>query len=820
MFTVGIFLPTFASAVIFGGGGGGGTTRYYATRTGYKSSTKYAEKSSTQYATKTGTYNGYSVTLDGSGTALATASGYSYNGATRTRSSTISQTDANNKAQAAADSAAQSLADFYAQNNADYNAQIAADAAAQAEADIQTQAAADNAAYKKWLWHAGPATIGVEWETVQLLSGNTYRFKVKLSSVSYASNLKLLFNDYKNEYYTTREGFYYFDEYGNRIYEYLYNYVDIEVAHNWYRYTYIGAIEKTETFSQVEQGPPDHHLLLVHGYGGYSNGWNQLVNYEPFMVYYGPNINAIDYYGDHAGFEPQFAGVTVYTPIEVVGAALAAFILVNYQAGDTLDILSHSMGGLVTRYMIKNYYSSIKNAGITIKHVGTAGTPNHGIALYTLTNIPIIGGITLAAAGTQVIQMATGSKFLMALNFGDETPYSVGNGGFYDTIEWSTYAIAAPNAIMFWTDGVVDTWSIPLSGASNHHYTEMGSNEHDSYLLQTNFYIMDDMFEELSDGASLPILPPLNYNWGASELVTGTQYRFKVYINPEHAYDTKVVINGQNYPMQTYYISSVYQYHYFIKTLEEEKLYLYYFKGKDISGYWYQSDKDIEIIADPLTISHQFFDDGYLFGPSTRTALDFAHYQDPAALDATLYNFGSDSAWVDGAHYGQWGGALEFDGIDDYATIPNYIFPTGELTVSLLVNSMAVGNLGTLISYKNPSGVEEFSIVNEDDGYGDPNDHTTFVYIKGQKRLWDTLGWDYVSGGWVHIAVVYSDLDTVLYVNGIQADINGGYWGELTPGGTLTIGEGFEGTMDELFIMNRRLSDYGVENMWKTYWGL
>ncbi|MFX1571040.1 MAG: LamG-like jellyroll fold domain-containing protein [Promethearchaeota archaeon] len=796
------FVTPIVHAVIVEPPGGGSS----CTRSCTKTSTKSSTKSSTRSSIKTATYNGYSVTLERSATEEATATGDATYTATKTRSTCSA-------AQNAACNYAQMMADHFAQIEADDAAQAAADDAAQAAADEAAQLAANAAAYDKWLWYAGPEYIEVEWQTVELISGNTYQFKVKVVEELYSYTLKLWFNDYDNQYNTIRhcDGS-----------EYLYNYVNIEVQHNWYEYCYSGQIllrQRTEKFSHGEPGPPDRHLLLVHGWTGNSHGWDELVTYDPFMIYYGNNINAIDYYGDHAGCEPEFSDVTLYTQIETIGMNLKDYILANYQAGDVLDILAHSMGGLVTRACIKNHYQIIKDHGITIKHIGTAGTPNHGVVWASLL-MALSVTWTGVIGGTQAIEMAAGSLFLNELNSGDETPYSADKGGPYDTIEWSTYAIANIENILSCTDGVVDTYSIPLSGASNHHYTILGGTNpgglHADYMKQSCFYIMNDMFEELSDGASLPILPPLDYDWAETEFVEGTQCKFKCYINPEHTYDTKCVINGQNYNMEEYYIADVYQYHYFIMTLEEEKLYSYYFKGKDCDGYWYQSDKDIEIIADPLTISHQFFDDGYLFGTSTRTALDFAHYQYSDAMDATLHNFENDDCWVSSV---RWNGALEFDGIDDYATIPNYMLPKGELTVSVLVNSSAVGNLGTLISYE-VNGVEEFKICNVAYDFGDGV--MTKVYIKGQMRLWDTCGYDWITGGWEHIAVVYSEKHTYagLYVNGFPLHFNDDYWGQLTPGGTLKIGEGFEGMIDELFILNKYLNPDAIQNMYENYWGI
>jgi triacylglycerol lipase len=70
-----------------------------------------------------------------------------------------------------------------------------------------------------------------------------------------------------------------------------------------------------------------------------------------------------------------------------------------------VDIIAHSMGGLLSRYFSKNLTGSEKIDGFVF-----LGTPNHGTTLADLCPIQ------------SCIEMRPGSGFLAALNAGDETP--------------------------------------------------------------------------------------------------------------------------------------------------------------------------------------------------------------------------------------------------------------------------------------------------------------------------------------------------------------------------------------------------------------
>ncbi|ADB52323.1 esterase/lipase family protein [Conexibacter woesei] len=100
-----------------------------------------------------------------------------------------------------------------------------------------------------------------------------------------------------------------------------------------------------------------------------------------------------------------------------------------------VDVITHSMGGLSSRYYLKNLGGTAK-----VDDWVSLGGPNHGT---TTAN--------LCFWNTSCIEMRPGSTFLTALNSGDETPGAVTYGTW-----WSA------------CDSVIDPdSSVSLAGATN-----------------------------------------------------------------------------------------------------------------------------------------------------------------------------------------------------------------------------------------------------------------------------------------------------------------------------------------------------------------
>lgn len=97
-----------------------------------------------------------------------------------------------------------------------------------------------------------------------------------------------------------------------------------------------------------------------------------------------------------------------------------------------VDLVAHSMGGLVSRDYVK-YKGGANNVDSLIM----LGTPNYGTALAALGNIVNCVGIVACQ------QMATGSSYLNALNAGDDT---IGN------VRYTSIATAFDEVVVpYWT---------------------------------------------------------------------------------------------------------------------------------------------------------------------------------------------------------------------------------------------------------------------------------------------------------------------------------------------------------------------------------
>ena len=119
-------------------------------------------------------------------------------------------------------------------------------------------------------------------------------------------------------------------------------------------------------------------------------------------------------------------------------------------------IVAHSMGGLVSRYYIKNLGGSNK-----VDKLIMIGTPNHGIYGYIALGCESLLGNLGIGRGTyspECEDMQNDSQFIINLNSGDETP---GNVKYY------TIAGSCDNNGEDYHDEVVRVGSVQLDGAVN-----------------------------------------------------------------------------------------------------------------------------------------------------------------------------------------------------------------------------------------------------------------------------------------------------------------------------------------------------------------
>jgi triacylglycerol lipase len=166
----------------------------------------------------------------------------------------------------------------------------------------------------------------------------------------------------------------------------------------------LGASPGTDT-ARAEVGNP---VVLVHGFTGSPSSMATLkANFEA----QGRQAFSIDY----------------NTENNVTNASQLATFISNVKAqtgASKVDLVVHSMGGLSSRYYLKNLGGTAHVAEFV-----SLGSPHYGVLSACLLPTSFGG------------QMCTWSSFLSSLNSGDDTPGSV----FYTTI-YSTGDSTVPNS--------------------------------------------------------------------------------------------------------------------------------------------------------------------------------------------------------------------------------------------------------------------------------------------------------------------------------------------------------------------------------------
>jgi len=164
-------------------------------------------------------------------------------------------------------------------------------------------------------------------------------------------------------------------------------------------------------------------ILFVHGWNSSGSTWNTMIGRFQADGWTAAELNNWSY--NTAQSNVTTAG-QVNTKVDQIRAATGAA---------KVDIVSHSMGGLSTRYYLKNLGGQPE-----VDEWVSLGGPNHGT---TTAN--------LCFWNTSCFEMRPNSTFLNALNSGDETPGVVNYGTWWSPCD----EIINPDS------------SVPLSGATN-----------------------------------------------------------------------------------------------------------------------------------------------------------------------------------------------------------------------------------------------------------------------------------------------------------------------------------------------------------------
>ena len=163
-------------------------------------------------------------------------------------------------------------------------------------------------------------------------------------------------------------------------------------------------------------------ILFVHGWSESSTIWNTMISRFQADGWVAAELNNWSYNTSNSNVTTANAISTKVNQI------------LSNTGATKVDIVTHSMGGLSSRYYVKNLGGDLK-----VDDWVSLGGPNHGTD---------IANFCFSAACTE---MRVGSSFLTALNSGDETPGAVVYGTWWSPCD----SIINPDS------------SVALSGASN-----------------------------------------------------------------------------------------------------------------------------------------------------------------------------------------------------------------------------------------------------------------------------------------------------------------------------------------------------------------
>ncbi len=162
-------------------------------------------------------------------------------------------------------------------------------------------------------------------------------------------------------------------------------------------------VEDIVTAQSEMKYPLNRYLYFVHGYFGSNDDFLTMRNWfiANNIEYSYSEIRYFDYF-EHYGLQLPDDLLQInalhYTTSISEYATHFAYELTDLPSGSHVSIVSHSMGGIITREMLGLYRDHLDTEGITIDKVITLGTPNHGTWIANPINswafvLSLMGGV-------------------------------------------------------------------------------------------------------------------------------------------------------------------------------------------------------------------------------------------------------------------------------------------------------------------------------------------------------------------------------------------------------------------------------------------
>jgi hypothetical protein len=215
-------------------------------------------------------------------------------------------------------------------------------------------------------------------------------------------------------------------------------------------------------------------------------------------------------------------------------------------------------------------------------------------------------------------------------------------------------------------------------------------------------------------------------------------------------------------------------------------------------------------------VGHWKFDEGE--GNSTSTVYDSSGNENNGTI--SLWG-GGNTATSSARVSGKLNDAIDFDGGDDFISIPDPELPTSDFAYSLWFKQDNSGN-ETIIIGPTSTGANEFSIQVSSTRVIDVYVNTTLTINNSGTAM-------YEYGEWTHLVVTRSGSDVTLYVNGLKHS-------QGTEGGTLNfstcplligvdadsgtcdsnLNDYFDGTIDDSRVYNYALTETQIKTLYNS----
>ncbi len=245
--------------------------------------------------------------------------------------------------------------------------------------------------------------------------------------------------------------------------------------------------------------PLGRYLYFVHGFWGSNESFDLMRNnfrqHDLFITDYDEEAGNVRYfsYFDYYNASTEYDKNVVHWLHSVSDFAINFYNeLSNLPTGSQVNIIGHSLGGIITREMLRLHRTELDTAGISIGKVITLGTPHLGTNLATIHNgwdviLALIGGYLFTGhlwPSPVFWSVAPLSALMVSLNW-DPMSYS-------SDIDWYTISgyNAIPSAALFLIHGDI---SDPVVARGRAHL---------SFATQANFDVGHSALIEDTDGTT------------------------------------------------------------------------------------------------------------------------------------------------------------------------------------------------------------------------------------------------------------------------------------------------------------------------------